>query len=263
VEGAEIPPSSSHCEIRRVILLGDRDTMARADVLKHQAADHGATIIGAHAIDAGEARSNDALQEISAIVEALQKATEIRADIWVPFPMEDLSREEHIRRLDLVLERRGLDLLLGPHLAPCPEGGINAIDFALRLEVHAVDALDQAVLAAAGTGTLAKEIELFLATITEKSGGNAAPVEETPHILPHLEATYGPLPSLPPPDAPWHQRQGPLKKLAVKLTQGGMTQTQVAEILQGLGHRPPAGGAFKQVTVSRLLAGRYARGSIR
>lgn len=263
MEGAEIPPSSSHCEIRRVILLGDRDTIARVDMLKKQASDHGAAIVGAHAIDAGEARSNDALQDVSAVVEALQEATEIQADIWVPFPIEDLSREEHIRRLDLVLERRGLNLLLGPHLASCPEGGINAMDYALRLEVHAVNALDQAVLTATGTRTLTEEIELFLATIAGQSSGNAAFVEETPHVLAHLEATYGPLPSLPPADAPWHQRHEPLKQLAVKLTQGGMTQTQVAEILQGLGHRPPAGGSFKQVTVSRLLAGRYDRGSIR
>ena len=75
VEGAEIPPSPSHFEIRRVILLGDCDTIARVDMLEKQASDHGATIVGALAIDAGEARSNDALQEVSAIVEALQQAT--------------------------------------------------------------------------------------------------------------------------------------------------------------------------------------------
>ena len=77
--------------------------------------------------------------------------------------MEDLFREQHVRRLSLVLQRHGLDLLMGPGLWPCPTtGGINEMDFALRREVHAVDGLDIAALAAVGFQTLGTEIELGL-----------------------------------------------------------------------------------------------------
>ena len=57
----------------------------------------------------------------------------------------------------------GIDLLLGPHLAPCPtEGGISEIDAALRNEVRAVYALDDAAMAVAGMQALGAEIEAAL-----------------------------------------------------------------------------------------------------
>jgi hypothetical protein len=54
----------------------------------------------------------------------------------------------------LVLQRHGLDLLVGDDLWPVPNvGGMNEIDHALRREVQSVDVLDRAALAAAGIGT--------------------------------------------------------------------------------------------------------------
>jgi hypothetical protein len=82
----------------------------------------------------------------------------------VPYPREDLAREEHIRRLCLVLQRHGLTLRMGPHLFECPaQGGYNAIDMALRHEVRTVDALDHAAIAAAGVQKLGVEIDALLA----------------------------------------------------------------------------------------------------
>jgi hypothetical protein len=254
----------THCDIHRVILLGDRNTLGQSEMLEHQAAEHGAVISESYAFDPSEAASLDALHDVPAVVEALRRAIEVRADIWVPFPIEDLTREQHVRRLDLALERHGLDLLLGPHLAPCPEAGINAVDFALRQEVHAVDDLDQAALAAAGLRTLAEEIELALA-----EGIPADPPEVSAHregaseVLARLEAQYGPAPTVLASEAPWDQRQESLKELATWLTRRGLTQTETAEVIHKMGHRAPRGGAFTQVTVSMLLKGRYDRRSVR
>jgi len=252
----------SHSDIHRVIVLGDRETLERTDLLEKQAGEHGAVIVESYAFGPGEARSSDDLHEVPAVVDALRRAVEIRTDIWLPFPMKDLTREEHLRRLDLVLERYGLDLLLGPHLEPCPEEGINPVDFALRLEVHAVDDLDRAVLAAAGLHILAEEIETALAEAASTVPHEIpADGQQAPDVPTGMEAR--PLPTVPAPNAPWDQRREPLKELAARLTESGLNQTAAAEIIHGLGHRPPGGGAFTQVTVSMLLRGRYDRGSVR
>lgn len=147
---------------RSVVLLGDHETLAQSEMLEQQAALHDAIIIESHTFGLGEARSTGTLHEVPGVVEALGRAIELRAHIWVPFPIGDLTREQHIRRLDLMLERHGLNLLLGRHLTACPEIGVNSVDFALRAEVHAVDQLDQAALASAGLRTLAGEIEMAL-----------------------------------------------------------------------------------------------------
>lgn len=258
----EAPQFWNHCDIHRVILLGDRDTLAQIDMLERQASEHGAIIVESHAFDPGEARSSDDLRDVSAVMDALRRSIEIRADIWVPLPIQDLTREEHIRRIDLVLDQHGLDLLLGQHLAPCPEEGFNPADYALRHEVRAVYDLDRAVLAAAGLSMLAEEIETAL---TQAATGNhhRAPADDIPGPLSELEAQYGPLPSVPAPAAPWADRREPLKVLSARLADRGLTQTKIAEILHGLGHRPPGGGAFTQVAVSDLLRGRYDRGAVR
>ena len=84
------------------------------------------------------------------------------SNIWLPFPL-DLIREEHVRRLSLVLQRHGLELLIG---APC--GRARATVESARSIVHcagevrAVDDLDHAVLAALGGLTLTDEIESML-----------------------------------------------------------------------------------------------------
>lgn len=145
-----------------VIVLGDRDT-AIWDGLAVKAAERGMTIVGTYSFDPGEAAANDDLTDIAAVVGALSRAIATRTDIWVPFPVQDLVREQHIRRLSLVLQRHGLDMLMGGDLEPCTvDGGFSAIDFALRAEVRAVDALDHAGIAAAGVATLGAEIERAL-----------------------------------------------------------------------------------------------------
>ena len=91
------------------------------------------------------------LAEVEAVVAALSRAIGTRTDVWVPFPLQDLCREQHMRRLGLVLQRHGLNLLMGRELAPCSvDGGYNEIDMALRAEVRAVDSLDHAAMATAG-----------------------------------------------------------------------------------------------------------------
>lgn len=159
---------SQRTQLRHVVVLGDHDTLGHTEMLDQQAAQHGAVIVERHAFGRGEARSTGTLHEVPGVVEALGRAIELRAHIWVPFPMADLAREKHARRFDLALERHGLDLLLGRHLTACPEVGVNSIDFALRGEVHAVDQLDQAALASAGLRTLAGDIELVLSQTAER-----------------------------------------------------------------------------------------------
>lgn len=146
-----------------VIVLGDEDTAGLAD-LAEQAAEQGAVIAETHSFARGEAVDQDDLTAVPGVVGALSRALATRTDVWLPFPMPDLGREQHLRRISLVLQRHGLNLLLGPSLEACPhEGGMNEVDFALRTEVRAVDGLDQAALAGGATTTLAGEIERELA----------------------------------------------------------------------------------------------------
>lgn len=170
---------SPQTQLRRAIILGDRETLERTETLAQQAAQHGAIIVEHHAVGNGEARSTGSLHDIPGVVGALARAIALRAHIWVPFPVSDLTREQHIRRLDLALERHGLDLLLGLQLTPCPEIGLNPIDYALRTEIHAVDQLDQAALASAGMHTLAAEIELALSV-----ADSSAPDASEPALIP-------------------------------------------------------------------------------
>ena len=152
-----------------VLVLGDRDTLDRGDMLAEKAAEQGAVIIQTYAFDPGEAAAQDDLTEIDAVVAALSRAIATNADIWLPFPLQDLCREQHFRRLSLALQRHGLNLLMGPELAPSPtEGGYSAVDAALREEVRAVDQLDFAALAAAGVRTLGIEIEMALGLNAEQ-----------------------------------------------------------------------------------------------
>ena len=167
-----------------VIVVGDRDTAQRAD-LAEKAAEQGAVIAEICTFELGEAASHHDLAEVEAVVAALSRAISTRTDIWVPFPVQDLCREQHIRRLGLVLQRHGLNLLMGRELAPCPvDGGYNEIDMALRAEVRAVDSLDHAAMATAGVRTLSEEIELALAEAGARS--------EAPAIQPADEQSCDP-----------------------------------------------------------------------
>ncbi len=143
-----------------VVVLGDSATTDRADVLAEQAAQNGMAIAEYFAFEPGAGAAHDDITDIAAVVDALSRAIVTRTPIWLPFPLEDLCREQHFRRLSIALQRHGLNLMMGRAMSPCPtEGGYSEIDAALRVEVKAVDALDNAALAAAGLRTLTAEIE--------------------------------------------------------------------------------------------------------
>jgi hypothetical protein len=162
----------THTKTDAVLVLGDTATEQRAEELAVRAAEHGVIISGIFAFEVGEAGAADDLAEVEQVVAALSHAIATRRCIWVPYPREDLAREEHIRRLCLVLQRHGLTLRMGPHLFECPaQGGYNAIDMALRHEVRTVDVLDHAAIAAAGVQKLGVEIDALLA---EGSSRNAS-----------------------------------------------------------------------------------------
>ena len=147
-----------------VHVVGDSDTVARGDLLAERAAAKGVQIGQTFAFEPGAAAAADDLTEVDEVVAALSRAIVTRTDLWCPFPFPDLGREQHFRRLSLVLQRHGLNLLMGPDLTPCPtEGGYHEVDVALRKEVWAVDELDHAALASAGLRTLGAEIEAALA----------------------------------------------------------------------------------------------------
>jgi hypothetical protein len=164
-----------------VIALGDRETIRHFD-LTERAAKQGAVVTETYCFEPGEAASNDDLAGVEAAVTALSRAIATHVDIWMPFPMEDLGREQHLRRLSLVLQRHGLNLLMGHDLEPCTmDGGFSAIDYALRMEVKAVDELGFAALALAGTRTLGVEIETELLQSAE-AHPRPAPCEPTGRV---------------------------------------------------------------------------------
>lgn len=152
-----------------VLVLGDVDVDQRLDMLAEKAAEHGAVITRTFAFPTGEAVQHDDLTEVEAVVDALGHAIATRTSIWMPWWHQDLGREQHLRRMGLTLQRHGLDLLIGQNLDPCPvEGGLNEIDAALRNEVRAVYALDDAAMASAGMHALGAEIEAALAEADQR-----------------------------------------------------------------------------------------------
>lgn len=211
----------------------------------------------------GEAASIDDLAEIAAFVSALGRAIADRMDIWAPFAGPDFAREQHWRRLSLVLQRHGLNLRVGRELDPCPvTGGYSEVDFALRREVQAVDELDIAALAAAGVESLSREVELALVA------ANGAPVGPAVRHVPAgsgsdvgPSADSGAPPTLPAPTAPWAQRRPVLKRYVRWLVQGcGVTQVATARVLNSAGQRTQKGHPWRPTTVSALLHGPHDRG---
>ena len=161
-----------------VYVLGDVDTSQRLDMLAEKAAEHGAVITQTFAFAPGEAAQHDDLTDVDAVVEALGRAIATRTALWLPFWLQDLTREQHLRRLSLVLQRHGVDLLIGQHMTPCPvHGGINEVDAALRTEVRAVYDLDDAAMAAASMHTLGAEIEAALTHADRQSHAMIQPEE--------------------------------------------------------------------------------------
>ncbi|MEO6793916.1 MAG: hypothetical protein ABI253_08635 [Mycobacterium sp.] len=238
--------------VTRVVLLGDNDTLAHRVELARDAAKRYCIIVDTFGFDEGEAGGTDDLTEVEAVVAALGRAITGRVDVWVPFPGPDFIREQHLRRLSLVLQRHGQNVLVGRELFPVPtDGGVNEIDFALRREVQAVDNLDQAALAAEGVKTLSREIELALGktgsrqSVRRLPDGGRAGVHPLPPILP-------------PPTVPWPERKRLLKNYAGWLVYGcGVTQAATARVLNSAGQRTPTGRHWKPGTVSKLLTGKY------
>ena len=248
---------------RAVIVLGDHDTGQRTEMLSDKAAEHGATITEVHTFNPGEVAPHDDLTQVETVVTALGRAIATRADIWAPFWREDLAREEHTRRLSLVLQRRCLNLLLGPNLWPCPRtGGINEIDYALRQEVRNVDALDHAAIAAAALPTLSVEIEQTLhASQRRPAPASSDTMDKQPcDVLELIKADFGPHPALPATTAPWPQRRADLKRFASWLIdECGLTQSEAATLLNTSGHRTAHGRLWQRSSVSALVNGRYDR----
>jgi hypothetical protein len=167
-----------------VIVLGDHGTL-EVDDLAVKAAEQGAVIAESFSFEPGEPMSSDDLAEVEAVVTALSRAIATRTDIWVPFPIADFGREEHLRRFSMVLQRHGLNMLMGRDLEPCTtEGGFNPIDFALRNEVRAVDGLDFAAIAGAGVNTLGAEIARAFAEADYDAAEHAPEPADTPPARP-------------------------------------------------------------------------------
>lgn len=250
-----------------VILLGDHDTVRRdRDKMSEHATQQGCVVVEAYSFAPGEAASADDLTEIDAVVSALGHAIAHRLHNWVPFPGPDLGREQHWRRLSLVLQRHALNLRFGWDLDPCATtGGFNEIDFALRREVHAVDDLDNAVLAALGGERLSREIELALvAADASASGSPSAGRRRGSGVGADADAGVEGMssPALPAPTAPWRQRRPVLKRYVRWLVHDcGVTQAATARVLNSTGQRTPKGRLWQPATVSALLNGRYDRGT--
>ena len=167
-----------------VIVLGDHGTLEIND-LAEKAAEQGAVIAEMHSFEPGEPTCADDLAEVQAVVTGLSRAIATRTAVWMPFPLADLGREEHVRRVSMVLQRHGVNLLMGRDLEPCTtEGGFNPIDFALRNEVRAVDGLDFAAIAGAGVNTLGAEIERAFAEAEYTAADYADEPAETPPVRP-------------------------------------------------------------------------------
>jgi hypothetical protein len=245
----ENDPHHTPTDLLRVVLVGDQQTAERIEMLENMAAQHGAAVAAVYAFEPGEADSCHELTEVDALVSAVGCAISTRLPIWMPYPREDLGREQHFRRLGLVLQRHGLDLLIGAELWPCPTtGGISQIDSALRSEVQAIDNLDRAALAAGGAEILGREIEEVLIDAARGDQDESLDIEISPPL------------ALPSPHAPWAQRKPVLRRYAMWLTHNcGLTQAAVAQCLNPTGHRTPQGCLWKRATVSALLKGRYDR----
>ena len=167
-----------------VIVLGDHGTLEVSD-LAEKAAEQGAVIAETHSFEPGQPACADDLADVEAVVTALSRAIATRTDVWTPFPLADFGREEHVRRVGLVLQRHGLNMLMGRDLEPCTtDGGFNPIDYALRTEVRAVDGLDFAAIAGAGVRTLGAEIERAFAEADEPSADPADQPDEPADVAP-------------------------------------------------------------------------------
>ncbi|MBS9534360.1 hypothetical protein KIH27_12270 [Mycobacterium sp. M1] len=242
-----------------VILLGDEETVAHCEDLDAEAFRRGCVVAEVFRFPSGAAAGTDDLADLQAVVAALGCAITARRDVWVPFPGPDFVREQHLRRLSLVLQRHGLNLLVTREMYPAPtDGGMNEVDYALRREVQAVDGLDRAVLAAEGAKSLSQEIESVLAAavtndpVAVRRAGTARAAE-----IAKSAGHTGP-PALPAPAVPWAQRKPMLTRYARWLVYDcGVTQAATARVLNSSGQRTATGRPWQPGTVSKLLNGKY------
>lgn len=226
-----------------VVVLGDDETVRRCEQLTARGALRSTIVVAMFAFPLGAPASHDDLTEVEGVVAALARAISLRLPIWMPEPMADLRREQHYRRLSLVLQRHGLDLLVGHDLWPMPyTGGMNEIDYALRREVQAVDDLDRAALAAAGVESLERAVE---------QAANASTTAPRQNDWP---------PTLPQAGLPWAQRHRRVVGYVQWLVDGcGVTRAAAARVLNSSGQRTPEGRAWQSRNVSALLDGLYDR----
>ncbi|MFI5509124.1 hypothetical protein ACIA48_16765 [Mycobacterium sp. NPDC051804] len=229
--------------VTAVIVLGDDETVRRCEQLTARAAPHSPNVAAMFAFPSGAPASHDDLTEVDAVVAAIARAISLRLPIWMPDPLTDLRREQHYRRLSLVLQRHGLDLLVGHDLWPMPDtGGMNEIDHALRREVQTVDDLDRAALAAAGVASLERVVE---------QAANAIPATTHENDWP---------PTLPQAGLQWAQRHQSVMSYVQWLVDGcGVTRAAAARVLNSSGQRTPDGRAWQSRNVSALLDGHYDR----
>ncbi|BBY55124.1 hypothetical protein MKOR_23750 [Mycolicibacillus koreensis] len=237
-----------------VLLLGDTDTMAHCDELTATAQRRGYAIADIYAFDVWEPGRTADLTGVAAVVAALTRAIADHLDIWVPFLSPDLGREQHPRRISLVLQRHGLNLLAGQKLAALPtKSGVNEIDWALRTEVRAVDALDNAALAAAGVKKLSAEIERTLVAAAARTvGTRRTSVSGDDH---RGGESAGP-PVLPPAHVPWRYRKPQVTDYVRWLVNAcGVSQAATARVLNSSGQRTETDREWRSGSVGALLKG--------
>ncbi|MGV0626965.1 hypothetical protein [Mycolicibacter minnesotensis] len=239
--------------VTRLVLLGENETVDRRAELAEHAATRRCAVIDAFGFFKGQASSTGDLTEVDAVVKALGRAIAGRLDIWVPFPGSDLVREQHVRRMSLVLQRHGLNLRVGPRLVLLPVGGgVNEIDMALRREVRAVDELDQAALASEGAENLSREIAVALSAANGAHAVRDMACEEA------KEGWHRRLPVLPSPTVPWPERNGQLERYVSWLVDDcGVAQAAAARVLNSAGQCTPTGRQWQSGTVANLLKGKY------
>ncbi|MCV7042827.1 hypothetical protein BST36_25720 [Mycolicibacterium moriokaense] len=236
----------SHNEaVPTVVVLGDDQTVYHCE---QDTACHGprwANIAAMYAFPSGDPASRDDLTDVEAVVAALARAISAGLPIWMPNSLRDLGREEHYRRLCMVLHRHGLDLLVDYKLWLAPGvDGMNEIDHALRREVQAVDALDRAALAAAGVESIETVVEKAAVALQPMSHQNGWP------------------PTLPQPDFEWVNRHDLVMSYVRWLVDGcGVTRAAAARVLNSSGQRTPDGKAWQSRDVSALLNGICDRGA--
>lgn len=241
----------SQSAVDRVVLLGDNDTTAHRAELARDAAKQHCIIVEAFGFEEGEAGGTDDLTEIDAVVAALGRAIAGRMDVWVPFPGPDFIREQHLRRLSLVLQRHGLNVRLTRGLYPAPtDGGMNEIDFALRREVR------RRRPGSGGAGRRGRQEPR--AGDRDGAGQGRRPTVGAAHNRRGRANMHPVPPMLPSPAVPWPERKRQVKRYAGWLVHGcGVTQAATARVLNSAGQRTPTGREWKPGTVSKLLAGKY------